>query len=84
MKKRAVAALTIATLWSSQSLAQSGAPLSDIDWSKEASNPSFIGCSPNRMTLLKPPPTGTVHLPPLAIQFAVIFGDEPTDHPSAK
>ena len=39
MKKRAVAALTIATLWSSQSLAQSGAPLSDIDWSKEAENP---------------------------------------------
>ena len=34
-----MAALTIATLWSSQSLAQSGAPLSDIDWSKEAENP---------------------------------------------
>lgn len=39
MKNRAVAALTIATLWSSQSLAQSGAPLSDTDWSKEAENP---------------------------------------------
>jgi len=39
MKKRVVAALTIATLWSSQSLAQSGAPLSNTDWSKEAENP---------------------------------------------
>jgi hypothetical protein len=39
MKKRVVAALTIAALWSGQSLAQSGAPLSDTDLSKEAENP---------------------------------------------
>ena len=26
-----------------------------------------------------PPPTGTVHLPPFAIQSAVMFGEEPTD-----
>ena len=36
MKKRVVAALTIAALWSSQSLAQSSAPVSDTELSKEA------------------------------------------------
>jgi hypothetical protein len=30
------------------------------------------------------PRAGTVHFPPLAIQFAVISGNEPTDQPSAK
>jgi hypothetical protein len=40
MKKRVVAALTIATLWSSQSFAQSGAPVNDTDYlSKETENP---------------------------------------------
>jgi hypothetical protein len=39
MKKRVVAPLTIAALWSSQSLAQSGAPVSDTELSKEAENP---------------------------------------------
>jgi hypothetical protein len=38
MKKRTVAALIIAALWSRQSLAQSGAP-SDTELSKEAENP---------------------------------------------
>ena len=39
MKKRVVAALTIAALWTSQSLAQSSAPISDTELSKEAENP---------------------------------------------
>ena len=38
MRKRVVAALTIAALWTSQSLAQS-APPSDTELSKEAENP---------------------------------------------
>ena len=38
MQKRVVAALTIAALWSGQSLAQSGPP-SDTELSKEAENP---------------------------------------------
>ena len=37
MRKRVV--VTIAALWSSQSLAQSGAPVSDTELSKEAENP---------------------------------------------
>ena len=39
MRKRVVAALTIAALWTSQSLAQSSAPISDTELSKEAENP---------------------------------------------
>ena len=39
MKKRVAAALTIAVLWNSLSLAQSGAPVSDTELSKEAENP---------------------------------------------
>ena len=38
-KKRVAAALTIAVLWNSLSLAQSGAPVSDTELSKEAENP---------------------------------------------
>jgi hypothetical protein len=38
MQERVVAALTIAALWSGQSLAQSGPP-SDTELSKEAENP---------------------------------------------
>jgi hypothetical protein len=36
------------------------------------------------MRLPNPPPTGTVHLPPPAIQSPVMFGEEPTDHTSPK
>jgi hypothetical protein len=39
MKKRVVAVLPIAALWGSQSLAQSGTPISDTDLSKETENP---------------------------------------------
>ena len=40
MKKRVVAVLTTTALWSSQSLAQSGAPVNDTDYlSKETENP---------------------------------------------
>src|SRR5262245_25090580 len=40
--------------------------------------------SPNRSALLNPPPTGTVHLPPLANQLAVMFGEELIAHPSPR
>lgn len=36
-----------------------------------------MGWSSSYIDLLTPPPIGT-------IQFAVIFGDDPTDHPSPK
>jgi hypothetical protein len=51
---------------------------------KYASRSSFIGCSPSRIAFPKPAPTGKVHLPPFAIQFVVMFGEEPTDHPSPR
>ena len=39
MKKSIIAVLPIAALWSGQSLAQTGARLSDTDLSKETENP---------------------------------------------
>ena len=39
METRTVAALAIAALWSSQSLAQSASPLSNTELSKETENP---------------------------------------------
>ncbi|MGC2410328.1 MAG: hypothetical protein WA441_10135 [Methyloceanibacter sp.] len=39
MKKRIVAVLAIATLWSGQSLAQSATPISNTELSKESENP---------------------------------------------
>lgn len=39
MKKRSIAVLLVALLWASQALAQSAAPLSNTDASKEAENP---------------------------------------------
>ena len=49
MKMRVVAVLPIATLRGSQSLAQSGAPISDTDLSKETENPCSYCIRQTRM-----------------------------------